>query len=132
MNENQLFSELHLKGIDNIISKNITCCKRCESFLGWFCTLGLWTFTILVIINQETIFIIIACIFYFIYLVIELISPTLRTLCSISNQTINEIIENFIKGKPTFYLKCECYHYEQNSNGIILLDLLKSFHIQKQ
>ena len=111
MNENQLFSELHLKQIDNIINKNITCCKRCGCFWGWCCTLGLWTFTILVIINQKTVFIIFACIFYFNYLIIELFSPTLKNLCSLSNQTINEVIENFIKGKPNLYLKCESYHY---------------------
>ena len=117
MNENQLFSELNLKEIEATTNKNITCCKRCLCFLRWFYTLGLWTFTILVILFQETIFIIVACIFYFHYLIAELFSPTLKSLCNISNQTINEIIEKFIKGKPNFYLKCECYHYEERPNG---------------
>ena len=117
MNENQIFSELNLKEIDATTNKNITSCKSCVCFLIWFYTLGSRVFTILVIITHETTFIIFACIFYFHYLIFELGSSTLKSLCNISNQTINEIIENFIKGKPNFYLKCECYHKEERRNG---------------
>ena len=117
MIENQLFSELNLKGINIPIKKDIDCCKVCECCLGWFFTLGSWTFIILVIITQKLPFIIYAFIFYFIYIILELCSPRLKSLCNISNKAINEIIENFIKGKPNFYLKCECYHYEPTSSG---------------
>ena len=118
MNENKLFSELNLIEIDStIINNKTTYNKRYACFCHWFDTLGLWAFIIMFIINQKTIYIIFAYIFYIHYLILELCSPMLKDLCSVSNQTINEIIEKFIKGKPNLYLKCECFHYEKRQNG---------------
>ena len=50
-------------------------------------------------------------------MLIEFCNPLTKILCSISNQTLNEIGEKFIKGKPNISLNCECFHYEERSSG---------------
>ena len=111
MNGNQLFSELNLEEIETkTINEKTNCDKGCKNCCNWLGFLGFWIFIIIYMKFQSTIYIVLACIFYFLYLVTELSSP----IC-ISNQKINEIIEKLIKGKPRVYLQCECYHFVKSN-----------------
>lgn len=121
MNQAQLLSELKLKELDTRINSNYVNSYRCICFCNfvcyWFINLLLWTSIITAIIFQQIFLYILAGLFYLKYLFRELFSPNLKILCSISNQTINEIIGKFIKGKPVILLKCHCFHYEERAAG---------------
>ena len=119
MNYEQSFSQLNLKEIytNRGNNNNCICCRYCSIFLFWFFSIGTWAFTIWVIINQNYINIILAGIFYINYLLKELCNPIIKIFSSISNQTLNEIVEKFLKGKPNFSLNCESFHYEERPAG---------------
>ena len=115
MNKINLLYEIKFNQKDTIKK---TCGKICSCFCVWFLNFGLWALIIRAIFNRELPVIIYGCMFYVLYLFAELCdSPILKSLRNISNQTIDEIIENLIKGKPNIYLVGESYHMENNHGG---------------
>ena len=101
-------------------------CRNSELVWSFFCLFVLLLIysSICVIIykyiHQDDIIItsIFLVVFYLIYIILELFSPTSRFLCNKkSDKIIYEKLRTYFSTPPEIIFECQCYHYPNNNNS---------------